>query len=120
MLFRSGLPLATVKGQLPDSDHGVDFSAWAGFLLRHGHHVGGFATGIHLVVSFPRQQPAWLVVKSRCGTAKHSVLWDGERVLDPEPNNYGRRLVEYEVLEWWPLWQLQADRDAEATVTPCS
>ena len=116
----TGLPLAVVKEQLPEGEHGVVFSVWAGFLLRHGYHVGGFAPGIFPVVSFARQQPAWLVVKSRSGKAKHSVLWNGKRVLDPEPSSYGRKLVEYDVLEWWPLWRLHADQDAGSTVAPCS
>lgn len=59
-----------------------------------------------LNIVFNLKNPAMLVVVSQVFGSKvrHVVYWDGEDVLDPNPDVQGlRKLEDYEITEWWPV-----------------
>lgn len=76
----------------------------AAFLNRRGFHLGLFIPRIGswaLLVDY--DQPALVIVASSSGKGNHAVYWDGCAVLDPEPENSDKQLVDYTVREWWPV-----------------
>lgn len=72
----------------------------ASYLNRCGFHLGGH---FYDHWSPHRKKPALLIVASSHGEGNHTVLWTGETVLDPEPHNEGKGLMEYTIHEWWPI-----------------
>jgi len=87
------------------------------FLAHHGTYLSCFVEAeerecldIHKETTLNIQWPvedrlALLSVKSeRFEGMLHCVFWDGEKVLDPNPNvNRFRKLEEYNIMEFWPL-----------------
>jgi len=93
--------------------------AFYAYLLKHGFAVGiGFQGKPYVRLSPPRQMqikfkiedyPAYVVVNSmRFKSHTHVIYWDGEKVLDsnPEIKGDGLPLERYEVLLWFPIIKL--------------
>ena len=88
------------------------------YLLKYGYAMGiGFKNEKHrlkkkdsIAIKFKLKDfPAYVVVKSQRFLANtHAVYWDGERILDPNPDigKDGLELGEYEILEWWPIQKM--------------
>ena len=50
--------------------------------------------------------PAYVVVKSkRFKQTMHAVYWDGEKILDPNPEikKNGLPIEQYEIISWFPI-----------------
>lgn len=82
------------------------------YLAAHGWTMGAWFDGNPATVGATTQ--AWgcwsqhcavLVVKShRFEGCTHVVLWDGEKVLDPNPEKPDAcQLADYEIKQWWTL-----------------
>lgn len=74
----------------------------AAYLNRRGFHLGasGVCSGVHFS---DRRQPALLIVAKSVGQGNHAVYWTGQEVHDPNPASEGKRLMEYQIREWWPI-----------------
>ena len=79
-----------------------------GFSNLDGSYV--FHPGATLQMNYLLETyPAYVVVKScRFPGMPHAVYWDGEKVLDSNPNVEadGLPLEEYEILYWLPIYKV--------------
>ena len=86
------------------------------YLLAHGLAVGigfenkdgqKFSPEDKIRIEFSLKDfPAYVVVKSmRFKGMTHVVYWDGEKILDPNPNikEDGLPLEKYEIISWFPI-----------------
>lgn len=90
------------------------------YLLRHKYLVGiGFQNDgkklnkdDDMRIELPiKSLPAYVVVKSqRYENITHAVYWDGEKILDPNPEieGDGLPLNQYEVISWFPIVKINA------------
>lgn len=95
------------------------------FLLTKGYVVGaGFIDpqqslsedGTEIIAKVPTKQIAILIVKNKQqkggeknnASTNHAVFWDGSAIHDPDFNVNGpQNLEDYQILTWWPIYNLQ-------------
>jgi hypothetical protein len=99
-----------------DPERPLRFLAFTQYLNRLGWHLGAPAN-VRTAIFRKRIAPAVLVVEQRQirGIGTHAVLWDGRRVLDPFPGTEGKRLQDYQIVDWWPVTRV-IERGEYATI----
>lgn len=92
-----------------DAGTPLPFSTAANFLASRRWHIGMMLHGRFALLKglvfllIHRRYGAILFVRPSNGEGTHAVLWTGERIFDPAPGAEGKKLNDYQVLEWWPL-----------------
>jgi hypothetical protein len=89
------------------SERHFRFLDCAAYLNRHGFHLGAYARPVKWCKEYTKfeyhtNQPALVIVVGR-GGGPHAIFYTGEMVIDPSPDNMGRKLSEYQILECWPI-----------------
>lgn len=103
------------------------------FLAHHGIYLATYARPVesdkYLIIDSDGEinitfkfnnRPFLLIVKSERFPGKlHSVIWDGEKILDPSSNSKPERDIgEYQIVEIWPIivtkqrWESYNERKA--------
>lgn len=82
------------------------------YLARRRWHVGILLDGRFALVRLLlfslryRRYGAILITRPEGTVGVHAVLWTGAEIIDPAPGATGKRLRDYQIMEWWPLVRL--------------
>ena len=102
----TGEPLEVVNLAIghDGSERPFSFLEVAAFLNSRGFHLGAYSKDIDWpLINWSLVYPALLFTVSSVVNGAHAVLWDGDKVLDPEESNAGKGLKDYNVQAIWPI-----------------
>lgn len=103
--FKSARPLYPEDGVIFLAHHGIYLTHYSGFDDKSEDWMT-LKENSTIEYYIPiAERPALLTVRSERFPGKlHVVLWDGQRVWDPNPQVLGpRRIDSYKIVQFWPL-----------------
>lgn len=87
------------------------YTLGVGYAHRESRTFRGKDTGLKIHF-YLKDYPAYVIVESmRFEGMKHVVYWDGEKILDsnPEVNGDGLPLNQYKIISWFPIIKFWVD-----------